>query len=133
MRLNHFLSCFSEAWHDIWNVWTKKAPENTSYEFYFSEDRRSSFRFVLMMLLLIVGLVVIDVLGYFIFGKKGGHNYILTVPSLISFIAIPTYFLAKALAYHTHWFPKVTDRTSFAIIAFFVLTVFLTILIIVFV
>ena len=120
----HFFESLSEAWKDIWG---KKTQENASVDFYFSESNRSSFRFVLMAVALILGLVIVDLAGYFIFGKEGGHNYIFTIPAFITLLAIPAYFLAKLIAYHTHWFPKVVDRTTFAIIAWIVLTVLLTV------
>lgn len=121
----HFFECLSEAWKDIWR---KKTQENSSINFYFCKSNRSSFRFVLMAVALILGLVIIDLSGYFIFDKEGGHNYIFTIPALIILLAIPAYFLAKLIAYHTQWFPKVIDRTTFAIIVWIVLTVLFTVM-----
>ena len=118
-HFKNFFHSLSKAWHDLWK---KKTQENSSMKFYFSESKISSFRFVLIMVISLLGLVIIDLLGYYIFNKRGGHNYIFTIPAI----------LAKLLAYHTHCFPKMNDRTLFAFITWFILTVLFMVLMIVF-
>ena len=125
-----FFENLSEVWHDLW---TKKTQKDVSEKFYFSDNKRSSSRFVLRMVILVLGLVVIDLFGYYVFDKGRGHNYVFTVPALLTLLAIPAYFLAKLIAYHTHWFPEIADRTVFAIITWIILTVLFTVLMIVFV
>ena len=128
-HFKNFFHSLSKGWHDLWK---KKTQENSSMKFYFSESKISSFRFVLIMVISLLGLVIIDLLGYYIFNKRGGHNYIFTIPAIFPLLAIPSYFLAKLLAYHTHCFPKMNDRTLFAFITWFILTVLFMVLMIVF-
>ena len=58
-----FFENLSEVWHDLW---TKKTQKDVSEKFYFSDNKRSSSRFVLRMVILVLGLVVIDLFGYYV-------------------------------------------------------------------